>query len=66
MEVGTKLEENGHQATVQEIKNYQTLIGSLIYLATQTKPDIVFAVQKLIRFNLNFTKIADDAAKKVL
>lgn len=35
----------------------------MIYLTTQTRPDIAFSVQKLGRFNLNPTKAAEGASK---
>ena len=38
----------------------------MIYLYTQTRPSIAFAVQKLGRFNLSTTKEAEGALEKEL
>ena len=67
MDLGLHLEASeGYSATVSQVKEYQAIVGSLIYLSTQTRPDIAYAVQKLARFNLNPSKAAIGAAKKVL
>jgi len=39
------------QANKAEVKYYQLIIGSLIYLIVQTRPDIYFTVIVLSRFN---------------
>jgi hypothetical protein len=41
------------QATNKDIKLYGSKIGSLIYLAVQTRPDILYKVSVLSRFLLN-------------
>ena len=41
------------QATVKDTKLYRSKIGSLIYLAIQTRPDIAYEVSILLRFLLN-------------
>ena len=56
---------NEYQTTVKEVKQYQTQIECLIYLFIQTKLDIAFAVQKLDRFNLNFTKAVENTIKQM-
>ena len=67
MDVGVNLEaEHDHQATVGEVKYYQAQVGCLLYLTTQTRLDIAIAVQRLGRFNLNPSKPAEGATKKVL
>ena len=67
MNVGIKLNnDDEYQTTVKEIKQFQAQIECLIYLFTQTRPDIAFAVQKLDRFNLNPTKTAENAVKQML
>lgn len=45
---------------------YQNLIGSLLYLAVTSRPDIAFAVSKLSQFNINPGKSHWIAAKRVL
>ena len=45
---------------------YQSVIGSLLYLATKTRPDICFAVGKLARYCSNPSKVHWLAAKGVI
>ncbi|GAB6025573.1 hypothetical protein CHUAL_014034 [Chamberlinius hualienensis] len=45
---------------------YQKLIGSLMYLAVSTRPDISYAVSALSQFNCNYTNEHFVAAKRVL
>ena len=67
MESGTRLvSDPGSTATVQDVKLYQAKVGSLIYLSTQTRFDITFAVQGLSRFNLRPGQAHMAAVKHVL
>uniref|UniRef100_A0A5S6QKH9 Reverse transcriptase Ty1/copia-type domain-containing protein n=1 Tax=Trichuris muris TaxID=70415 RepID=A0A5S6QKH9_TRIMR len=45
---------------------YQTLIGSLMYLAVATRPDIAYAVSSLSQFNTNYAEEHWKAAKRIL
>ena len=45
---------------------YQELIGSLMYVSQNIRPDIAYAVGVLSRFNNNYTKTHWMAAKRVL
>lgn len=45
---------------------YQNLIGSLIYLAVNTRPDIAFSVNFLSQFNTNYNEEHWQAAKRIL
>jgi hypothetical protein len=45
---------------------YQSLVGSLMYLAVSTRPDIAHAVSMLSQFNMNFGEQHWRAAKRVL
>lgn len=45
---------------------YQSLIGSLMYLVVRTRPDIAFTVATLSKFNAKPNKIHFAAAKRVL
>jgi hypothetical protein len=68
MEVGTlnTMVTNPGEATKAEILDYQSKIGSLIYLATHTRPDIAFACSVLSRFLVNPSKDHIDCAGRVL
>src|SRR5882672_11347939 len=41
------------QASVSDIKHYQSLIGSLLYVQIGTRPDISFAVSHLVQYAAN-------------
>jgi hypothetical protein len=41
------------EATKQSIKRYQRKVGSLLYAAVITRPDVAFAVSRLSRYALN-------------
>ncbi len=45
---------------------YRSLVGSLMYLAMGTRPDVVFAVQQLSQFLTNPEKAHWDAAQRVI
>ena len=45
---------------------YQSLVGSLMYLATCTRPDLAFCVSMLSQFNTGYGKPYVEAAKRAL
>src|SRR5258707_8633834 len=47
--------KNTAQATQAEIKHFQSLIGSLLYVQIGTRPDISFAVSRLVQYAANPT-----------
>lgn len=49
-----------------DIKQYQSLIGSLMYLGISTRPDIIHSISKLAQFNANPHMEHIVAAKHVL
>jgi hypothetical protein len=49
MEVKTKLQKHEGQAGLEEVREYQRLVGSLMYLMVGTRPDIAFTVGALSR-----------------
>jgi len=51
METGNHLVKADEDVEPQDPRLYQSLIGSLMYLATCTMPDIAFAVGVLARFS---------------
>lgn len=53
-------------ATPSEINRYQRKIGSLLFAATTTRPDIAFAVSRLARFLVNPSDEHHRAADRVL
>jgi hypothetical protein len=54
------------QATLSSINHYQRKIGSILYAAVITRPDIAFAASRLARFNTNPGEEHHDEADRVL
>ena len=54
------------EATAHEIREYQRRIGSLLYVAITTRPDIAFATSKLSRFLTNPSPTHVQAANRVI
>jgi hypothetical protein len=65
MDSNIKLEPNKEQANKLDIKLYQILISSLLYIMLGTRVDIAFAVIKLARFTSNPNKIHFTVVKRV-
>jgi len=53
---GLKLYKNTEQAIIKDVKNYQSQISSLIYLALKIRSDITFIVNYCARFMSNPNK----------
>lgn len=53
-------------ASSYEICSYQKKVGSLLYVAVITRPDIAFAISRLARFNINPSPEHQKAADRVL
>jgi hypothetical protein len=53
-------------ASASEINKYQRKIGSLLFAAVTTRPDIAFATSRLARFLMNPGPLHQDAADRVL
>lgn len=67
MVAGTQLEEElVDQATPAVIKEYQSMVGSLMYPMIQTRPDICHAVTILSRYNHNPNAKHIAAVKRVI
>ena len=62
----TKLEPNEEQASLEQIKWFQTFIGSLLFLTLGTRPDIAYIIIKLSRFTANPSYTHATIAKRVL
>jgi Reverse transcriptase (RNA-dependent DNA polymerase) len=65
--VSANHDEKGAAApsTNVEIKEYQAMVGSLMYAMLCTRPDLAYAIQQLSQFNANPTNAHFQAAKRV-
>lgn len=61
-----ELKSRNGLATSSEINKYQRKIGSLLFAAVTTRPDIAFATSRLARFMMNPGKAHQEAADRVL
>jgi hypothetical protein len=59
-------DERKSEVDPKEVRKYQALIGGLLYLATGTRPDLAFAVQKLAQYASKPNAACWDAAMRVL
>jgi hypothetical protein len=55
-EPGLKLKKNNTSVSPSDINNYQKQIGSLLYLALKTRPNITFATIYYTRYISNPSK----------
>jgi hypothetical protein len=51
---------------ISEMWNYRTIVGMLLYLSGNTRPDIAYAVSQVARFSTNPTKLHATAVKMIL
>jgi hypothetical protein len=65
MDSNIKLEPNKEQVNKEDIKLFQMLIRSLLYIILSTRVDIAFAVIKLARYTSNLSNIYFIAVKRV-
>lgn len=61
-----KLEPNTEGSNGSKSNSYTSLIGSLQYLATATRPDIAYAINRLAAYTANPSMTHYSAVKKVL
>lgn len=61
-----ELMPNNEIAAPSEVNKYQRKIGSLLFAAITTRPDIAFATSRLARFLVNPSKAHQNAADRVL
>lgn len=71
MDGNSKLSKEMEPSMEQESKEmkgvpYQSLIGSLMYLAVSTRPDIAYTVSAMSQYHRNPGKVHWSAAKRVL
>jgi hypothetical protein len=62
----TELQPRTGLATPAEIQRYQRKVGSILYIAVNTRPDIAFAVSRLARFLVNPSIAHQEAADRVI
>ena len=66
LDPNVKLESNPEAAEPNRSNTYASLIGSLQYLATATRPDIAYTVNRLASYTANPSLAHYSAAKRVL
>ena len=66
MDPGVVLKKNEEDRDDELQKRYASLIGSLMYLAVATRPDIAYAIHRLGSYTANPSKEHMGAAKRVL
>ena len=66
MDVATKLIKSINEENKVDARVYQSAVGSLLYLATATRPDISLAVGKAAQFNANPTTAHWTLVKRIL
>ncbi|RKL19990.1 hypothetical protein BFJ72_g15129, partial [Fusarium proliferatum] len=62
----TELRPQTGLAAPAEIQRYQRKVGSILYIAVNTRPDIAFAASRLARFLVNPGQEHQDAADRVI
>ena len=62
---GYELEEHKEKTTDAFRQEYQSVIGSLLYIMIGTRPDISFAVTKMVQFSANPSLKHMHAAKHI-
>ena len=63
---GTPLGSDENGEPMEESWNYRAIVGMLLYLSTNTRPDIAFAVSQVARFSARPTKKHATAVKTIL
>lgn len=67
LDIGTKLNDANNDTDFDAANTpYRELLGTLMYLAQGTRPDIAYAVSSLSQWNTSFKKVHWTCAKRVL
>ena len=61
-----ELRKSRTQASKKSAENFQQKVGSILFIAISTRPDIAFAVSRLARHNLNPNEDHHKAANRVI
>jgi hypothetical protein len=65
MDLNIKLVKDDGYSKPVDVVQYQSMVGSLIYAAIATRPDIAYAVAALAKFNSSPTEAHLTAVKRV-
>jgi hypothetical protein len=66
MATGVKLEQAAVEDILVDERQYQSIVGSLMYAMLCTRPDLAYAISQLSQFNAKPTSKHEAAAKRVL
>jgi len=66
MEEKLQLSKSQEQGEATSIRNFQAIIGSLLYLVIETRPDLAFSVTKLAQFASNPNATHELALQRVM
>ena len=66
MEIGTKLVKGKDGDNLVDEELYQSAVGCLLYLSTNTKPDIACSVGNVARFSSKPTQTHRIAVKRIM
>ena len=60
-----KIQIKSVQTIFVVVKRYQIIVESFIYFSIQIRFDIAYAIQMLIKFNLNFSNVYESIIKRI-
>ena len=58
--------ESDQGSPIKETWKYSSVVGMLLYLSTNTRPDIAFAVSQVAQFNSNLKQSHPSAVKMII
>jgi hypothetical protein len=64
--ISQRAQENTGQASPSEVTQFQRLIGKLLFLACQSRPDLMYAVIQISSYSSNPSSSAWEAARDIL
>ena len=66
VDISTKLEKASENFEMFDITQYQSVVGSLLYISTRTRPDISYAVNQVSKYCSNPTVQHWNVVKRIL